>query len=594
MMRGRILSLLICGVLALASMGQDSVRLEKLKALVKEKQHEAAITEGNQLLEEIPPEATTSLAKVHLELATAHLFSQAESEATRHAQQALNLSSASADTLTMMRATRLLAELLFAANRYADALGMEREGERLALASGDKDLRIKFLGGIADNFVMLGMADSAERYYRRTLAGLAPDDVRQRSITESNLAKLLSERGEHSAAIALMQETVGRLKTLDEGKYAKALNTLAYIYHRAGRHREAVAHFSESERLNQLTEKDISTTLENLGFTAESQAALGEHAAAYATMLQLEEVLHAYYARTANEEILALEKRFETERTEKENALLRAENEERRLNEERLRARWIAAAALVTLLAGLLALLYRNYLMRGQHARDMQRINDELQDQRDRVQRMNDLLELKVLRAQLNPHFIHNCQNSAIALVKEGREQEALTYLQGLSKLMRAVLEQSVMDRITLEAELDFLRQYLQLEALRLPDLRYQVEADGELLNDETLLPALLVQPFVENAIWHGLANKQGEREVQVRFTATKDGLRCTIEDNGVGRQSAAGRAEGDRSYATELTQERLLLLTHRMQQKGSIVIHDRRDDAGRPAGTEVVLELVL
>ena len=98
----------------------------------------------------------------------------------------------------------------------------------------------------------------------------------------------------------------------------------------------------------------------------------------------------------------------------------------------------------------------------------------------------------------------------------------------------------------------------------------------------------------LQNAIWHGLANKQGEREVQVRFTATKDGLRCTIEDNGVGRQSAAGRAEGDRSYATELTQERLLLLTHRMQQKGSIVIHDRRDGAGRPAGTEVVLELVL
>jgi hypothetical protein len=529
-----------------------------------------------------------------LELATAHLFSQSESEATRHAQQALNLSSAAADTLSMMRATRLLAELLFAANRYADALDMEREGERLALASGDEDLRLKFLGGIADNFVMLGMPDSAERYYRRTLAGLAPDDVRQRSITESNLAKLLSERGDHEAAIALMQETVGRIKALDEGKYAKALNTLAYIHHKAGRHREAVAHFAESERLNQLNEKDISTTLENLGFTAESQAALGEHAAAYTTMLQLEEVLHEYYARTANEEILALEKRFETERKEKENALLRAENEERRLNEERLRARWIAAAALVTLLAGLLALLYRNYVMRGQHARDMQRINDELQGQRDRVQRMNDLLELKVLRAQLNPHFIHNCQNSAIALVREGREQEALAYLQGLSKLMRTVLAHSVKDRITLEEEIEFLKQYLALEALRLSGLHCTVDADEELLKDEVLIPALLVQPFVENAIWHGLAGKEGDRSVEVHFAATATGLRCTITDNGIGRQLAAGRAEGDRSYATELTEERLLLLTHRMQQKGSIKINDLFDAEGRPSGTEVVLDLAL
>lgn len=574
-------------------MGQDA-RLEKLEALVKEKQHEAAITEGNQLLKELPSDATATLAMVHLELATAHLFSQAESEATRHAQQALNLSSAAADTLSMMRATRLLAELLFAANRYADALGMEREGERLALTSGDEELRIKFLGGIADNFVMLGMPDSAERYYRKTLAGLAPDDVRQRSITEGNLAKLLSERGEHEAAIALMQEAVGRIMALDEGKYAKVLNTLAYILHKAGRHREAIAHFVESERLNQLTEKDISTTLENLGFTAESQAALGQHAAAYETMLQLEGVLHAYYARTANDEILALEKRFETERKEKENALLRAENEERRLNEERLRARWIAAAALVTLLAGLLALLYRNYVMRGEHARDMQRINAELQDQRDRVQRMNDLLELKVLRAQLNPHFIHNCQNSAIALVKEGREQEALAYLQGLSKLMRTVLAHSVKDRIALDEELEFLRQYLALEALRLPGLHHVVEADEESLKDEVLLPALLVQPFVENAIWHGLAGKEGDRSVQVRFAATATGMRCTITDNGIGRQSATGRADGDRSYATELTEERLLLLTHRMQQKGSIAINDLHDAQGRPSGTEVVLDLAL
>src|SRR5690606_6282976 len=117
----------------------------------------------------------------------------------------------------------------------------------------------------------------------------------------------------------------------------------------------------------------------------------------------------------------------------------------------RMKTRWTAAAFISGALVLLLALVYRNYRLRGKHTREVERFNAELQDQRDQVQHMNDLLELKVLRSQLNPHFSHNCQNSAIAMVTEGRNLEALAYLQGLSKLMRMVLEHSVNDRITVE-----------------------------------------------------------------------------------------------------------------------------------------------
>lgn len=579
-----VLVLSMCGAPAAA---QTSARLDSMRELMQAERFEEAISYGDDLLRSIPGDETRSRAEASFNLASAHYFSQNEKEATRHGQEALRLASSAADTMLMLRSTRLLAELLFAANRYSDAIKMEREGIRLAQLKVDGEHLATFLSGVADNYLMMAELDSAGRYYRRTLQALQESDVQQLALTEANLAKVLSEQGDHAGAIAILEPSLARIKASGDGKYYKALNTLAYVYHKAGRHEQAVAGFTESERLNQAGDKDISTTLENLGFTAESLAALGDHARAYATMLQLEEQLHEYYARTANDEILALEKRFETQRKEQENALLRAENGTRRLNEERLRNRWIAAAAFATLLAGVLALLYRTYRARNQHARDMERVNGELE-------RVNDLLRMRVLRAQLNPHFIHNCQNSAIALVKEGREQEALSYLQGLSKLMRAVLDHSVKDRINLEEEVDFLRQYLALEALRLQDLRYEVDAEDELLRDETLLPALLVQPFVENAIWHGLASKQGDREVLVHFTATNKGLRCTVTDNGVGRQSAVGRAGTERSYATELTQERLLLLTHRMQQRSSIAITDRHDDAGRAVGTEVVIDLAL
>ncbi len=291
-------------------------------------------------------------------------------------------------------------------------------------------------------------------------------------------------------------------------------------------------------------------------------------------------------------ELLRLRTVFETDQAEHENTLLKTENELRRLNEERLQARWIIAAAASLLLVALLALLFRNYRLRGKHTKEVERFNTELQAQRDQVQHMNDLLELKVLRSQLNPHFIHNCQNSAIAMVKDGRNIEALAYLQGLSKLMRMVLEHSVSDRISVEEEIAFLRLYMKLESLRLPGLQYEVDADRNLLEEEASLPALLVQPFVENALWHGLAGKEGPRELNIHFSATYAGLRCTVRDNGIGRNGSGSKSDGHRSLGTELTNERLQLLTHRLQQRGSFTINDLKDHNGHAAGTEVVIDL--
>lgn len=291
-------------------------------------------------------------------------------------------------------------------------------------------------------------------------------------------------------------------------------------------------------------------------------------------------------------ELARLRTAFDTERKEKENAVLRSENETRKASEERLRLRWIAAVIVAIALVALLLLLWRNYRLRGRHTREVERFNAELAAQRDEVQRMNDLLELKVLRSQLNPHFVHNCQNSATALVREERYSEALTYLQGLSRLMRMVLDQSVRDRIGIEEEADFLRLYLEIESLRVPGLICAVEVDGSLVEEEASLPALLVQPFVENALWHGLPPRSGVRSLRVVFTARDGGLRCIVRDNGVGRAKAAPRPDGHRSLGTELTNERLRLLTHRLQQKGSYVINDLLDTDGTPAGTEVIIDL--
>ncbi|MCW5900720.1 MAG: tetratricopeptide repeat protein [Flavobacteriales bacterium] len=372
----------------------------------------------------------------------------------------------------------------------------------------------------------------------------------------------------------------------------------AYILQRMGeaqkglkRHDEAAASYTGAQALAQRTgSTGLMMELElSLGDLAVQRGRSDEALAHYQRHMALKDSLQG----AANQrELMRLRAEFETEQAEQENVLLKTENELRRLNEERLKARWIATFGASLLLIALLTLLFRNYRLRGKHTKDVERFNKELQAQRDQVQHMNDLLELKVLRSQLNPHFIHNCQNSAIAMVKEGRHVEALAYLQGLSKLMRMVLEHSVSDRISVEEEMAFLRLYMKLESLRMPGLQFEVDADKELLDEEAELPALLVQPFVENALWHGLAAKEGPRQLSVRFSAADKGLRCTVRDNGVGRNGKSIKANGHRSLGTELTNERLQLLTHRLQQRGSYTIHDLEDPKGGSAGTEVVIEL--
>jgi tetratricopeptide (TPR) repeat protein/anti-sigma regulatory factor (Ser/Thr protein kinase) len=424
-------------------------------------------------------------------------------------------------------------------------------------------------------------------------------------------ARLYAETGNHYGA-GMVEENSGDLFVDSDPKkalpyYQRALahyDTLhsaadkAYILQRIGavqttlkQYAQAEASFTEAIDLAQQSGStelvmDLHLSLAELAVKqGKSDLAIGH----YQRHMALKDSLRN---EASDRELMRLRATFETEQAEQENALLKTENALSRANEARMKARWTAAAAVSIGLVLLLGLLYRNYRLRGKHTQEVERFNTELQAQRDQVQHMNDLLELKVLRSQLNPHFIHNCQNSAVAMVKEGRNVEALAYLQGLSKLMRMVLEHSVNDRITVEEEMAFLRLYVKLESLRIPGLQCEVDADRELLDDEAELPALLVQPFVENALWHGLAGKEGPRQLSIRFSGTEKGIRCTVRDNGLGRKDHGTRPDGQRSLGTELTNERLQLLTHRLQQKGSFVINDLKDASGNPAGTEVVIDL--
>ncbi len=208
--------------------------------------------------------------------------------------------------------------------------------------------------------------------------------------------------------------------------------------------------------------------------------------------------------------------------------------------------------------------------------------------------------QLTTLRAQMNPHFIFNALNSVQQFILAGDITEANRYLSKFAKLQRQVLNHSDQNFIQLEKELEVLNLYLELEQLRFErGFTYAIEVAEEIDDDEIKIPPMIIQPFVENAIWHGLMPRQGERWVRIKFEMNGDDmLQCTITDNGIGRIAAARlKGENDtqhKSKGLSLVYDRLNILSQQYGQAFAATINDLVDENNVAQGTEVQLQIYI
>lgn len=204
-----------------------------------------------------------------------------------------------------------------------------------------------------------------------------------------------------------------------------------------------------------------------------------------------------------------------------------------------------------------------------------------------------DILEAKLgtIRSQMNPHFIFNALNSIQALVLEENVSQSYDYIEMFGSLVRKTLNYSETDFIDLQDEINFLEIYLKLESLRFKkDFDYTITNDVE---DHVLVPTLLVQPFLENAIHHGLLHKKGKKTLQVRFFEHKDTINCTVNDNGVGRAASklinAKRLQAE-SFSLKAIKSRMSLMNQQEGKGFGYAIEDLFDDDGNAAGTRITI----
>ena len=211
-------------------------------------------------------------------------------------------------------------------------------------------------------------------------------------------------------------------------------------------------------------------------------------------------------------------------------------------------------------------------------------------------------LQLKALRAQMNPHFIHNALNSIQGYISSNEKENAAKYLAQFASLIRKSLYYSDIESLSLEDEVEFLKEYLDInKKLRYSDqMTFVVKVDDELEEDLVCLPSMIVQPYVENALEHGIRTRSDGRLLVEFIYHTEDTLKCIVEDNGIGRvkageiQAKGGYHEQHKSMGTSITQKRLDVLKSSLNSPDlsveTIDLYDKQ--TGNAMGTRV--ELIL
>ena len=207
--------------------------------------------------------------------------------------------------------------------------------------------------------------------------------------------------------------------------------------------------------------------------------------------------------------------------------------------------------------------------------------------------------KLKAIKSQMNPHFFYNALNTIQSFILSNEKKQAVSYLSKFSNLTRTILEMTEKETISIAEEVKTLGLYLDIEKARFEeDFNYHILVDDEIDAENIKIPTMLLQPYVENAVKHGLLHKQGEKAVTIHFQKETEHIKISIDDNGIGRQKStelnAIKNKNHNSFATEAMQNRVNLLNQYNQKNISIQYIDKTNLNNQPTGTSVVFEIPI
>ncbi len=454
---------------------------------------------------------------------------------------------------------------------------------------------------IADVYVSDNRLQEAEAYYNSSLVQAA-DQAPKRAVREKEkVADFYNRESRYDDEIKLRKKSLSELKSIPAPDMAgkeesvegdsiteQQINyKIANAYLAQDKYDEAITYLVES--INQADDEDDLEVKKNATRTlSELYSEKGDFTKALETYQKYVAVVDTLYIRKEREiaqaarfsrEIAAKQSRInslESDRQLSDSKFALAVTQQQLIQETNRKQKWVIYSLILLIL---LTTVTAFFFYRSNKQQKL----------------TNNLLALKSLRKQMNPHFIFNALNSVNSYIAQSDERSANKYLSDFSTLMRAVLENSEQDFIPLAGELDLIKLYLKLEQSRFPDkFDYKVSIEPKSDLNDYLIPPMLLQPFVENAVWHGLRYKEDKGLLQVMVRQNNNvSLDVIIEDDGIGRKKSeelkTKRQSDQKSTGMTNIKKRIEILNSMYKDKIDLNMADLNEDG---SGTRVVVTL--
>jgi len=404
-------------------------------------------------------------------------------------------------------------------------------------------------------------------------------DMDRIAATLLNTGIVYLDLGDYSKALDYHFDALAIVENSDLYKTANVLNSIADIYLDKGESGNAYPYILKG--LNTAEKIDAKKLMaDSYQFLAKYHIQKGNYEKATEAQQELLALKDSLFKMDMNEKVAEMQTRYETEKKQKEIELLKKDTEIKQLEIEKQKDQKIIFSVIAGLILFTGLFIFIRYRLRQNNLRIG-------------LEKKNLETEQKLLRTQMNPHFIFNSLNSVQGYISANNSFLAMTYLAKFAKLMRYILENSRRNMILLEDEITALTLNMELERIRFKEnFDFTVNVSDELNAPALYIPPMLIQPFIENAMKHGLRNKEGKGKLEVNFEPSGRVIRCIIRDNGIGREAAEKlkkeKNPNHRSVGMEVTSERIAALRKQYKEDIFVKISDLKDTNGTATGTEV------
>ncbi len=387
------------------------------------------------------------------------------------------------------------------------------------------------------------------------------------SASLSNLANVKELQGDYPAALSLLEETL-KIKTEINDFYGivNVHYSIGDIYYRLKKYPLAIQHYQKARDL--ALEKKLSNEMaKSYKGLYQSYRETDNYQAALAN-LEKHLALADSLTGAEHKKILAeLETKYQTEKKEQQIVQLTSEKEIEALKARQRMLFALVLGSLLVLLVAIGILVIRQKSLRNRH-------------------RLSELNQ-KLLRSQMNPHFIFNALGTIQSYIYDNKANDAALYLSKFAKLMRNILDSSINEKIPFEEEIETINNYLTLQQLRSKNhFRFEIQTDEELYEES--IPPMLAQPFIENAVNHAFAPGETDGLININYSLTGTTITIVVQDNGIGIKATQQQHKEHKSHAMRLTCERLSLYNKENRKLGSIKIADLSETGGKGTRVEI------